>query len=539
MSDSKWRVLPQGTIAEYLDESEFRGILQKTFAVPPDHLGVLIRDGELVDAFDGGNFSVGGLWEGLKSLLGGKHAFRFLIADTKPFRHEALLTAATKDHQEVTGHLALELQIDSRKPADVLGLLEGRSTLTPGHVYDRLAAHLQTRVVERELIGHDASDLRGNAGLQDRLQAELCREVERLIGDLGVTLRSATLSWAQTDEEAMALRHKQAELAEKDAQFEHELAMNALKRERAATTFALQAELQEDAARSDAETELQMLLQSNKLKLSDARNDAERAEELRELGHQAEVARKKRIEARQAQLDAATTDVERRKLELEIKRMDSDFELERRRQEMDLKQLEAKHARDNQLGDLDVAGNGWELQKRKLEGMQQLQLDKDREKHHLDSHRQRQDHEAQIAKMQQEQYGELETLKLQSQMTPDQLLAVQAGLSPEVAKVFAARAGAEGTHTQEKEAILREMVEMAKQGGTDTADRIQAVMNTAFDKVAPGGGVTPPAAASAGPGAPAGAAGQTAAEITECPSCHHKVPVSDRFCKVCGKQMRS
>jgi hypothetical protein len=524
MSDTKWRVLPQGTIAEYLDESEFRGILQKTFAVPPDHLGILIRDGQLVDAFDGGHFSVGGVWESLKSMLGGKHAFRFLIADTKPFRHEALLTATTKDHQEVTGHLTVELQIDARKPADVIGLLEGSTTLTPGHVYDRLNAHLQTRVIERELNSHDASELRGNSGLQDRLQAELCREVERLVGDLGLTLRSATISWSQTDEEEMALRHKRTELAEKDAKFEHEVAMNALKRERAGTTFAMQAELQEDAARSDAETELALLLQSNKLKLSDTRNSTERAEELRELGHQAECARKKRIEARQSQLDAATTDHERRRIELDLQRMNSDFDMERRRSEMDLKQLEALHGRDNQQGDLKVADSAWELQKKKLEGMQSLQFDKAREESALDSGRQRQEHEAQIARMQQEQHGELEKLRLQSQMAPDQLLAIQAGLSPEVARIFSERAGAEGTHAAEKEAILREMVKMAQQGGADTADRIQAVVSTAFDKVNPGG-ATPPAAAAAG--------GET-----ECPSCHHQVPLADRFCKVCGKPMR-
>jgi hypothetical protein len=332
----------------------------------------------------------------------------------------------------------------------------------------------------------------------------------------------------------MALRHKRTEFAEKDAKFEHEVAMNALKRERAGTTFAMQAELQEDAARSDAETELALLMQNNQLKLSDARNGAERAEELRDLGHHAEVARKKRIEARQAQLDTATTDVERRKLELDLKRMDSDFDLERRRSEMDLKQLEALHGRDNQQGDLKVADSAWELQKKKLEGMQQLQLDKDREKHALDSDRQRQDHEAQIAKAQQEQYGELEKLKLQTQMTPDQLLAVQAGLSPEVAKIFSERAGAEGTHAAEKEAILREMVDMAKQGGTDTADRVQAVVNTAFDKVTLGGG-SPPA-----PSSQAAKDGSThpTGDTSECPSCHHKVPIADRFCNVCGKKMR-
>ena len=535
MADSNWRVLPQGTIAEYLDESEFQGLCKKQFAMPPDHLGILIRDGQLVDAFEGGNFSVGGLWESMKSLVVGKHAFRFLIADTKPFRHEALVAATTKDHQEVTGHLTLEMQIDARKPADILGLLEGRQTLAPNHVYDRFSAHLQTRVIEREILTHDAAELRGNNGLQDRLQAELYREVERLAGDLGLSMRSATITWAQTEEEQMALRHKLAELAERDAEFEHAVAMNALKRERAATTFAVQAELREGADQSDAETELAMLVQANKLKISDARSDAERAAELRDLSHQAEISRRKRVEARQTQLDNASTDVERRKLELALKRLESDFEIERRRQEMDLKQLEAKHARDNQMGDLDVAGNAWELQKRKLEGMQQLQLDKDREKHALDSDRQRQDHESQIAKMQQEQYGELEKLKLQSQMTPDQLLAVQAGLSPEVAKIFAERASAEGTHNKDKEAILREMVDLAKQGGADSADRIQAVVNTAFDKVSPGTQPTPPAAGAAPP------AGQPAAsaETTECPACRHKVPFADRFCKVCGHQMRS
>jgi hypothetical protein len=110
---------------------------------------------------------------------------------------------------------------------------------------------------------------------------------------------------------------------------------------------------------------------------------------------------------------------------------------------------------------------------------------------------------------------------------------VQAGLSPEVAKIFSERAGAEGTHAAEKEAILREMVDMAKQGGTDTADRVQAVVNTAFDKVNPGG-ATPPAAGS-GATAPGTAA---AGGETECPSCHHQVPLADRFCKVCGKPMR-
>ena len=40
--------------------------------------------------------------------------------------------------------------------------------------------------------------------------------------------------------------------------------------------------------------------------------------------------------------------------------------------------------------------------------------------------------------------AEIEKLRLQAAMTPDQLLAIQAGLSPEVARVFAERARSEG-----------------------------------------------------------------------------------------------
>jgi hypothetical protein len=50
------------------------------------------------------------------------------------------------------------------------------------------------------------------------------------------------------------------------------------------------------------------------------------------------------------------------------------------------------------------------------------------------------------------------------------------------------------------------------------------------------GGATPPAAA-AGSGATPPAASAAGGE-TECPSCHHQVPLADRFCKTCGKQMR-
>lgn len=531
-NSSSWRDLSPGIIAEYLSESEFSGILRKRFAIPPNHMGILIRDGLIVDAFEGGHFEVGGIWETLKSLLGGKHAFRFLLVDTKPFQHERLLLATTKDHQQVVGHLVLDLQIDPRVPANVLGLMENQSSLTADRVYSRLKTHLETRVLERDLHGHDAGELRGNTGLQDRLQGELSREVERLVGDLGLMLRSATLQWARTEEEERAMRRRRVELEEEDARFDYEISKKAFERHLEFSTFKIEAEIDAGIARSEAEIELALLLENNKLAISDARHSGQRAEELRDLAHQIELARQRRMDARQAQLDDATTDVQRRRLELEMHGLEAEFEVERRRQDLDIRRLEEQHARDRQIGDLDVATRGWELQRLKLEGMQSIELARDRERHTLDSERERQIHEAQLARLKQEQSAEIEKMKLQGAMSPDQLLAIQAGLSPDVARIFAERARADGASAAEKESVLRELADMTRRVGDDTADRIQSVVDAAFAMRA---------GHSAGQPKNSGAHADSKEDSSlrvRCAQCQHSVTVHDRFCSVCGKQLR-
>lgn len=537
MSQSPWRVLPKGIVAEYLDESEFRGILEKRFAVPPDHLGILIRDGQLIDAFEGGHFASGGIWESLKSLLGGRHAIRFLVVDLKPFVHRSLVDGISQDGQDVQGELVLEMQVNGKKPADVIGLLGGKSTLTAGDVHERLGTHLSARVLEPELRRHAASELRGNVGLQDRIQAEILREVERLAGDLGLSLRSATLLWARTGEEQMLVRQRMLELEDMEAELDHQLVQRKRQRERSSTVFELQADLAEATARSNATVELESLLALNKLKVVDVRTTAERAAELKSLEHEAEVARRKRVALRQSQLEGASDQVERQRIELDLRRLNSEFELERKRAELELRSLELQLGRGGQMEDLKVAEASWDLQRKKLEATQGLEMSRDRERHALHTDQQRLAHEADLAKLRQQQHAEIEKLRLQGSMTPDQLLAIQAGLSPEVARVFAERARSEGSQASEKEAILREMVAMARQDSSRAAGQAESVVNAAFGRLAEVRGAakgadSAPVAKPAVPSAP-----NTAEET--CPSCHHLIHLGDRFCKVCGNKLRS
>ncbi|MBM4063079.1 MAG: hypothetical protein FJ265_18580, partial [Planctomycetes bacterium] len=110
-----WKIHGDETLAAYLPDKEFKGILEKRIAIPPDCAALLIRDGQLVQAMHGGNFSVGGLWQGLKNLLGGSHALRLLVADLKPFQMLTGLEGFTKDRVAVRAEIAFELQLNPER----------------------------------------------------------------------------------------------------------------------------------------------------------------------------------------------------------------------------------------------------------------------------------------------------------------------------------------------------------------------------------------------------------------------------------------
>ena len=48
------------------------------------------------------------------------------------------------------------------------------------------------------------ADIRGNTALQDKVQADVFLEVQRLFHDLGVLVRAVSLTWALNDVERAA-----------------------------------------------------------------------------------------------------------------------------------------------------------------------------------------------------------------------------------------------------------------------------------------------------------------------------------------------
>ena len=138
------------------------------------------------------------------------------------------------------------------------------------------------------------------------------------------------------------------------------------------------------------------------------------------------------------------------------------------------------------------------------------------------------EHQAGMEELRLKNEMELELLKQKGSMTEDQLLAIQAGASPDVAKIFAERAKA--SSGEDKEALLREMVSMQRENQNRGEERVSGMFDKAMDSMAK---------AATGKRTKDGSDSEDDDSKVECTKCHHKVPQGDRFCKVCGTQMRT
>ncbi len=542
MPAPQWKIQDEHTLAEYLPESDFKGLLEQRIAVPPDHLAILIRDGQIVDAYDGAMIATGGIWQRMKELIGGKHALRMLVADMKPFPITMDVSGWSKDHVELKGEITIEFQLDPSedKRINVMGLITNNVSLARDDVYERIRPHVQERSFMAELVQHDAAELRANSGLQDRIQADVMKETKRIAGDLGLIVRAVSITWAMNADEEQALVQKTVARVDAQVEFHHKRKLRDLERTKETINFKMETKLDIATCKAMSETEFKKLVFDNQVMLADARSSAERRQEIEGIAHDIDTARQRRQSRHDEALANATNDLERSRLELDGRRLQMEFTTEERRLELVLKEEErrseiALKEEDAESG-LRLSDKGWQGQHGKLKDLQELELAKEKARRELDKDDFLTKHSAELQSKQADSQSELEKLRLQAGMSADQLLAVQAGASPEVAKVFAEQAKqAQGA---EKEALLREMLEKAERAKEQSESRNQANVDKAMDRVADVGMAAatgrPPA-----PGSGGGARAVAAAEDVECPKCRHKVPANDRFCKTCGEQMRS
>ncbi len=616
-------------LAEYVELDRFKGVLEQRIAIGPDTLAMLIKDGAIAEASAGAHFAIGGVWRTIKDAIGGKHAIRLLIADLKPFQLSTSATSLTKDNVPITCEFTVDLQVNPEKPANVLGLVKAHGKLTKDSVLERLKPNIGERVLNATVRRVDAMELRGNNGLQDKVQADTMREVERVASDVGLIARSVSVAWGFNDEEKAAILKRQQEREQEALEREFKTLTRTVERETETTVMRLEADLTIEKAKVTTEDDLRRLILSNELNFVDARETGIRIQQMKVLEHELHLNRTQRLDGLKAQLEAEQHAIEmvrtgglKRAAEHDIQLKDRlhdidldkvggqrrdvarEIELKDRKHEVDLDKVGGERrdvAREIELKDrrhdVDVTKVGGErrdaeldiakrerfhtlevtrinadirlverstedsdtkqrLALKKLEELQNLEIARLAQGDRLSTMKGLQDlelgaegtrldntirggdadHRRRMEAAQQASQAELEKIRILTSGSPEQILAINAGLSAAVANVLVEQAKAKAAEGTDRMALMREMIQQAVDGRIAS----EAQAKHFFDQGIQGAtGVAQGVAAAIGGGkAAAPTKGDAPATTAECPGCHRNIPVTDRHCRYCGRQMR-
>jgi hypothetical protein len=592
-------------LAEFVAPAELKTFFEKRFEVPPDHIGLLMRNGQFVQSYKGAHFSVGGIVHQMKGLIGGSTSISLMIADLKTFQHFYEVVARTKDKVDITGTVVLDLQINPEKPQNILGMMEQRRSLSKDDAALRIKSHAWERVFEAAVSRVNANEVRGNTGLQDMMQADLMKECERVAGDLGLMLRAASVTWAINEVEKQEATKAASERESARLEFEFERLKRDLEREHLTTLIKIDNKVALDKLEINNEDDLKRLVLNNEIEFVDARETGARIAEMKVLAHEIDMLKTERLAKFEGELQQATHDgvdlkviherrrgVERnteqldrshqltlRALEREYDREtrgldrgenreaakydrdygfetrglernetrgnrleDQDDEWERRTKELGVAAKERDHGHDTRKKEVDVVEKeeysrmdrqreADKVALEKLKGLAGLEAEQERERLRRRIDEADATHQRDMDQRKLEAQREADRLVLGAKMTPEQILAVNAGLSPAVAKILEEQAKAQGIDKNAQMDLMRQMVEQANRQAVRSEEQARAMFNS---------GMTGAVGVAAGAGGKGGAAGAAAPGegTVECPKCTRVNPAKAKFCIGCGEQLR-
>lgn len=540
-------------LAEFVREAEFKTFFEKRFATPPDLAALLFKNGQLMDSFQGAHFSVGGLANAIKGVVGGSTHIAILLADLKPFQVSMSFEGVSRDNVEIAGLCTFDLQLNPDRPSNILGLmrgvarnerdaeeegdLPGRKALSTLDVLERIAPHVSDRVLEAVISRTDAADIRGNTGMQDKIQADMMKETERVLGDLGVLVRAVSVEWALNKVEIEAF--KRAQIARDQDALDYQLGLlkREMSREADATQFKLETSADLAKVQNATDDELAMMVLESEVRFLDAREAVTRRHEMEVLAHEVEILRTERAAKMENEIADAghLIDLTRegsrlRKTEIEIEELDArhvqnlkkmgvmtDLELNERRQRMEL----------------EIARLAQEQAAKNLEMMMKLEATGDDRTADRGMRVSRSETENKVALMKAEADARTAQLMAGSKMSPEQILAINAGLSPHVAEVLKEQARAQSTTSQESMDIMRELIKGASDERAVSRQHELDILKA---------GMTGATGVAHGAGGKEGAAADTSttdAANVDCPKCGRSMPAKANFCTGCGHKMRT
>ncbi|GAB5458218.1 MAG: hypothetical protein Hens3KO_12480 [Henriciella sp.] len=543
-------------LAEFVRETEFKTFFEKRYATPPDLAALLFRNGELIDTYKGAHFSMGGLATQIKSVVGGSTHIALMLADLKPFQVQLPVSALSKDSVEISGVATLELQLNPDTPANILGLmggvsrqqfdpdtgdipLTGRKALSRIDVLERIAPHFTDRVVEAVIGRMNANEIRGETGLQDKIQADMMTEAERVCGDIGVLVRAVSVQWAMNAVEHEAFKRAQIVREQEALDYQLELLKREVERQSEATEVKVSSAVDLAKLENASEDELAHMVLESEINFLDAREAATRRQEMQALAHEIELLRTERATKMEGNLaeaahltdltkEAARLRTSERDIELldakhvsEMKKIGAltDLELKDRKERMDLEiaRIAAEQSANNLRTIMDIE-----------QGTEDRKADRGIKVSDASSANK-------IAESKADTDARIAQLQAGSKMTPEQIMAINAGLSSDVADVLKEQARASGAAG---EAAMESMRDLIKGAAEERESSRTHELNILKAGMAGASGVAHGAGGKSGSDDLSDQLDETPTMV-ECPECGRVLPAKANFCTGCGHKMRT
>ncbi|MEL7190329.1 MAG: hypothetical protein AAGK17_12305 [Pseudomonadota bacterium] len=478
-------------LAEFVRQSQLKTILEKRFAAPADLGAILFRDGAIVDGYKGTQFSLGGVWENLKGMIGGSHHYEIMLVDLKPFTATIPVRGMSKDMVEIVGEATFELQINPEKPTNALGLMRGvsrnesepdekggrvsagRKALMVSDVVDRLEPHFRERIFGSILSRHNAEEIRGNRGMQDQIQADMMKEAERILGDLGVLANSATANFATNEAERQQFELARVKREEEIKDFQLEVLKQQVEREADSTSFMLNTQLDQAKLKQANDDELRLMVLDSETGFIDARETHARRQELEALEHEAGVIlaenqAKTKIALAEISDSMAKTDatIALSETENELRALRDDFGLKRQKIEDDARRAreleDAKH--EAEIGEIGLDAQNKEFKQDLVEATAWADLAAKNRDRKVDTDLKEGKGQAEIRIMEADAStkNEMDKMLAAGRLTPEQLREYMPGVSESAAQVAVARAQAEGRNADQMIELIQKMTKESR-----------------------------------------------------------------------------
>lgn len=545
-------------LAEFVRESEFKTFFEKRFASPPDLAALLFRDGALINSYKGAQFSVGGLWENIKGVIGGSHHYAMMLADLKPFPVQFAVKGTSKDTVEIAGTATLELQLDPDKPTNILGLMggvsrnetdpkegvqtAGRKALSRFDVLARIEPQFRDRVFEAVIGRHDAEEIRGNRGLQDQIQADMMTEAKRICGDIGVMVRNASIVWAMNAVEREQLDRAEIERQQTMLDYQLDLMKRAVARQNDATEVKITSQTDLTKLQQASADDLALMVLNSEVGFTDAREGAARRQEAEALQHEITILRTERAGKFENQLAQSGQQVDLTRERARLREVERDIDALDRRHNAEMRKLEALTDVDidqAQVGSKQDQTRRWqEIAATGAAGIAKVEQDtKDREADRgikVDTA----GTTNRISVMDAEARNRVDQMGAAAGMTPEQIAAITASYSESAANAKIEEAKARAASGEQMMQVVQQMSQEMKEERAVSREHEHRMLETGM-KGASGVAFGAGGAAARGLDAPDLAGGMVGGATTECPKCGKVLSAKANFCGGCGHQMRT